>query len=94
MQREVAPWSQGHVALHSAAGRREIKEYAFGCAVVGLDAGGVPHVDSWTAPELHTNLTASVCIGNAEKNLKAVRLTWVSMWLCLIVSLLIRIEVW
>jgi len=70
VQREVASWSQCHVALHSAACRREIEEHAFCGAVVGLDARGIPHIHSWAAPKLHINLTASACIGKAGKNLK------------------------
>ena len=58
MQREVAPWSQGHVALHSAACCREIEESSFTSAVVGLDVDGVPHIFSWAASELHIDLTA------------------------------------
>ena len=70
VQREVASWSQCHVALHSAACRREIEEHAFCGAVVGMEARGIPHIHSWAAPKLHINLTASACIGQAGKNLK------------------------
>ena len=83
MQREVAPWSQSHVALHSAACCREIKEGPFTCAVVGLDAGGIPHMDSWAASELHIILTANACIGSAEKNLTASAIQFLFLWFLL-----------
>ena len=72
VQRKVAPRSQGHVALHSASRCGEIEEGPFSSTVVGLDAGGIPHIHSWAAPKLHINLTASACIGQAGKNLKEV----------------------
>jgi hypothetical protein len=50
VQGEVASRDQNHVALHSAACCREIEEYPFRCAVVGLNAGGIPHILSRATP--------------------------------------------
>lgn len=80
MQRKVTPWSQGHVALHSATRCREIEEDSFTCAVVGLDAGGVPDIFSGAASELHINLAVSACIGSAEKNLNVPATKFLFLW--------------
>jgi hypothetical protein len=50
VQREVASRSQGDVTLHSAACCRDVEERSFCGAVVGLDAGRIPHVPSWAIP--------------------------------------------
>lgn len=53
VQGEIGSRLHSDSALHPASRRRKIKEQAFSCRVVGLDADRITHMNSWAATGLH-----------------------------------------